>query len=639
MNNSIIYHRNFDNGQVQPTLYPMPNSTPGYRKDNPLEKNEKLSIGVTPGAVVGAIAGGLVAGNNARRNAVPMTEELSSDDASKKSVAGGYYNQVQNVMRYLSVIFTPISVIYTVQNKGDSFTLDTVETSEMNNNMLMAFKQRDEQYFKDIFTSKMYSEMQIAEQEFARRLLKKQIETRDMIMKQASDVDVDNMLFADVIGDFRGMCSIFCGSRELDKIASAIIDDVASDIKCIDMELKLDRPFDKYAGIITGIKSTLGLSTDKDRLEQLKQNLSDTGYVVKHINVGFFPDRVIFSLGNHLVSTLPLTSMNDEGYDRFLAQDIKYFKNVFADTVKESIAIKPSIQMTKVASEDMPVRGSATDCIKTSSTHPVLIYLLLIDRFGLEWLNYDIATINEIVRTEFEIDDFPEANKNKIMTILMANQSNTPFVNAYAFEKAVLSLCSKPIDFMKKEKEFINVQDIVFAIDVLDRVTPYDDIYDNFSLEVFNYIADVLSDNEMYVYRPTNIIMSQLEPVFTERLNEILIKAIKDKMTVHSQSPLIDEDIKRKCDIIADTSYIALRNVRRIVAERGISLDDRLPIINQVISAAGVADDIANIVRKQVIKNMAIDDILFIYEENLQNQIQLYGMTKPSDGLGGDSIE
>lgn len=641
MNNSIIYHRNFKDGQVQPNLYPIPNSAPGYSRENPLEKRTGgHSIGVTPGAIIGAITGGLAAKGNAEKLIKEQAAIMSRDMMNNVRVAGSYYDQVKNVIDTLTVMFTPVSVIYTVQNKGDTFTLDTIEVSEMNDYMRIAFKQRDEQYFKDIFVSKMHSEMQIAEQEFARRLLKKQMAVKNMVTKEASETDdVDTMLFTDVITKLSGMCNVFYGDDSLSKIASVIVDDVTNDIDCIKIALELERPFDKYAGVITGIKGSLGVSTKKDKLQDLKEKLSDTGYVVKHINVGFFPDRVIFSLGNQLVSTLPLTSMNDDGYQKFLLQDTKYFKNVFSDTVKESMAIRPSIQMTKTASETLPEKGSAQDCLKTSSVHPVLLYLVLCDRFGLEWLQYDIAAINDIVRTEFDIDDLPEANKNKIMTIMMANQSNTPFENAYAFEKAVLSVCSKPIDFMKKEREFINIQDIVFAIDVLDRVTPYDDIYDNFSLEVFNYIADVLSDKELYIYSPTNIIMSELEPVFAERLNDVLIKSIKKKMSAFSHSPLIDEEIHAKCDLIADNSYLALKNVRRIVEEKGITIGERMDVINRVVFSMGVPESISEIVKNQIIRNMALDDMLFVFEEQLQMQIKLYGIVREDSIDGGDIIE
>ena len=188
---------------------------------------------------------------------------------------------------------------------------------------------------------------------------------------------------------------------------------------------------------------------------------------MRNIKVGFFPDRVIFSLGNQLVSTLPLTAMNEEGYAHFENQDAKYFKNFFAENVKESISKKSNISILssieKLASEDLPADNDPASCLKTSEAHPVAIYLILSQRFGMDWLQYDIAVIEDIVKSEFGLDELPETNAGKISAILMPNQSENVYTNAYAFEKAVLSICSKPVDFMQSQIEDISYNEQFLA--------------------------------------------------------------------------------------------------------------------------------------------------------------------------------
>ena len=61
-----------------------------------------------------------------------------------------------------------MSAIFIVKNGNKSFTLDTIETTEMNNSMKVAWKNKDEEYFKSLLISKIYSEMQIAEKEFSK---------------------------------------------------------------------------------------------------------------------------------------------------------------------------------------------------------------------------------------------------------------------------------------------------------------------------------------------------------------------------------------------------------------------------------------------------------------------------------------
>lgn len=636
MNKNILYHRNF-NKEVEP-IFPFLEDTPPGVKENTL-REKGYNINVSPNAVLGAATGAAIGAGIVSHKNKERAANMAVRETNKASISGSYYDQVSNVVNGMSVVFTPISVIYMIKNKGRDFTLDTVETSEMTDEMKLSFRARDEKYFKDIFVSKMYSEMQLAEVEFARRLLKKQINLSDLLTKQASDTsEVDNLLAIDVYEKVAIFTSKFIGNDELEKISSAIADDVSANLDGLSINLKLSRPIEKHAGIISGIKSTLGLNTANDELKILKKQLANPDFLIKHVRVGFLPDRVIFSLNNQLISTLPLTEMNDDGYERFISQDQKYFRNFLGETVKESVRQSQSQSsiIIKTASENIPMYGSAADCLKNSSSHPVLIYLILTEKFGLEWLEFDIATIEEVVKSAFDIDDFSEANKNKIMAIMMANQSDTPFVNAYAFEKAILSLCGKPVDFLAKEKEFINVQDIVFAIDVLDRITPYDDIYDNFSIETFNFIADVLSDKEMYICKPTNIIMSELEPIFTERLNEILIGHIKSKMTRHSTQASLDDEIKKRCEYIADNASIVLKNARSEFLKDGVSPEARAQILENVIVDAKLDPLMVLMVREQVIRNIALDDMLYLFEEELQMQLQKYNIQKPE---GSDVVE
>ena len=162
--------------------------------------------------------------------------------------------------------------------------------------------------------------------------------------------------------------------------------------------------------------------------------------------------------------------------------------------------------------------------INMSETHPVTIYLLLTNKLGPQWLQYDMMIIDTIIKREFGIDEISEPTLNKILSIMTANQSDSVYVNAFAFEKSALGLCSKPLEMLKEQQEQLNMQDIVFTIDVLDRVTPYDDVYDNFGKEIMNFISDVLASKEIYIYSPTKIVSSPLEPAFNASLNEYLLK-------------------------------------------------------------------------------------------------------------------
>lgn len=621
-------------------MYPIPDPIAPAKKpqiDYP-QKGNGFKIGVTPGAVVGALVGGAIAKNQVQKaEQQRIINERNLLNKELPAIDGNYYKQVENVAKNLNVIFTPVSAIYVVKNGKKDFTLDTVETTEMNDDMKSAWQNKDEHYFKSLMMSKMYTEMQIAEQGFAKEFARKQLGIKDMITKDASDTSfIDKMSELETLAYVKKSASFFTGSEVKEKLASAVVDDMESETEKSYINLSLDRPFSKYAGVISNISGCLGLGTKEEDIKSIKSKLENPSYTMRNIKVGFFPDRVIFSLGNQLVSTLPLTAMNEEGYAHFENQDAKYFKNFFAENVKESISKKSNVSILssieKLASEDLPADNDPASCLKTSEAHPVAIYLILSQRFGMEWLQYDIAVIEDIVKSEFGLDELPETNAGKISAILMANQSENVYTNAYAFEKAVLSICSKPVDFMQSQIEDINIQDIVFAIDVLDRVTPHDDIYDNFSKETLNYMANVLANKELYVYNPTNIIGSDLEPAFNETLNELLVRTIKNKMTVNSNSRELDEEIFAKCEYIADNSLGLLKSIRRMMNEKAeISQINKGDLVDTIIAKKGIREDLSTIIKRQVILNLALDDVLSTYENTLMTQLEQYGVSRPSE--------
>lgn len=621
-------------------MYPIPDQLTPARKpqiDYP-QKNGGFKIGVTPGAIVGALVGGTIAKKQVQKQEQQrIMNERAIASKYTPQIEGNYYKQVQNVANNLNVIFTPVSAIYVVKNGKKDFTLDTIETNEMNHDMKTAWKNKDDNYFKSVMMSKIFTEMQIAEQGFTKQFARKQLGIKDMITKDASDSSfIDDMNEIETIAYVKKAALFFQGSELKEKLASAVVEDMETEASEHYINFTLDRPFTKYAGVITGISSSLGLGTKDEDIKTIKKKLENPSYTMKNIKVGFFPDRVIFSLGNQLVSTLPLTAMNEEGYAHFENQNAKYFKNFFAEHVKETLSKKAEIQMSyaieKIASDDLPLDNDPASCLKTSDAHPVAIYLILCQKFGMEWLQYDIAVMDDIVKSEFNIDELPETNSAKISAILMANQSDNVYVNAYAFEKTVLSLCSKPVDFLSSQVEDVSIQDIVFAIDVLDRVTPYDDIYDNFSKETLNYMATVLADKELYVYNPTNIVGSDLEPAFNETINELLIRTIKNKMTLNSISKEMDEEIYSKCEYVADNSLGLLKSIRRLMNEKAevaqINMGD---LVDSVIVKKGLREDLSTIIRRQVIINLALDDVLSTYENNLMSQLQQYNISRPTE--------
>lgn len=607
---------------------------PAIRKQEVNFPTETPGFNVTPGMVVGALVGGSVLKkqmdkNNARVTTNAIRNEMMN--MPKPIVDGNYYNQSANIVNNLNIVFTPMSVVFVVKNQKQNFTLDTIETSEMNEDMKQAWKMKDENYFKGLMLSKMYTEMQLAEQSFAKSFLKKQIGVRDMINKDASDTSfIDEMNEVDTFDSFFKNAAFFAGDELKEKIATSIIDDIENEDSYF-VSLSLDRPIKKYAGFISGIKSSLGFGSDYENIKTIKKHMANPSYVVKNIKVGFFPDRVVYSMDNQLIGTMHLTDMNEDGYNHFQKQDALYFKDFFSNSIKKNIVTSPEIFMSNKI--EKKAGADFSEAFLSSETHPVILYLIMVEKFGIEWLTYDIAIIERIVKTGFNIEDIPETVLNKIISILVVNQSNNPFTNAYAFEKILLSFCSKPIDFFRNEKESISIQDVVFTIDIMDRVTPFDDIYDNFSGEVLNYISDTLSQKELYLYAPTNIISSPMEPAFNELLNGKLLEMNKLKLSNEADTDREKSVVIERCDYVAKTSKIALDNIREFLNDREKSEQFVLKyglsnVISHMVSKICNRESEKFIIENQVVTNIGLDSILSSHESRLEYQLDFYNLVK-----------
>lgn len=631
MNNNILYHRNFNSDEQ---AFPFVSSSTGNNDKTIINNiNNEKKIGVTPSAAIGgflggALVGGVLANNKLRQEENRRLAEKTMENKNRPNIEGNYYKQVENVANNLEVIFTPMSTILAVKNNKNLFTLDTIEVDEMNENMKKAWKSKDSNYFKSILLGKMYSEMQIAEEAFARRFIKNHYNMKGIIEKKSYDLSAIDELNINSCSYILEKLSAFYDNSEIkQKLAQTNINAIESKSNNYNIDLKLTRPFEKYAGTIGCITRCLGLNSEPSN-KAIKSHLENPNYLMKNIKIGFFPDRVIFTLDNNLISTLPLTGMNDEGYNNFLNGDEKYFRNLFVQQMKENLksANEELSYIEKIAEEQVIEEINPIECLTSSSIHPVVIYLFLLKHYGVEWLKFDIGIIEEILKREFELEEINDSSLNKIMTIMVANQSDSIYTNSYAFEKAVLSLCSKPVDFMNREKENISIQDIVFTIDVLDRVTKNDDIYDNFSAEVIDFIVTILSEKGMYLYSPTSIISSPLEPQFKEIINEFLLRKVKNKMTLLSNDELLDKDIENKCEYISDNANAVLNSLRRGVPKSILNENPNSEIVDLFIRKKMVKADMFKMVRKQVVINLALDKILSIFELEFKNQINKYGL-------------
>lgn len=593
-------------------------------------------LGITPTAILGTALGFKFGLDKGKKDTLKQIQQSNVNKFNnvKPVIDGNYYQQANNVLENLGVVFTPFGTVYTLKNKNKNVAIDTIETGEMNKDMKYAWKQKDENYFRGLMLSKMYSEMQLAEQGFAKQVLEMQQNGTD---KKASEdyYDICDLNTAELIMKCATILNDLTDLEEeviLDKIAS--IENYVSDMEDIQFELSLDRPFDKYAGFFGGIKSSLGFGESNDSLKTIKKKLSNPQYLKSNLNVGFMPDRVIFTVDNTLISTLSLKDMNKDGYDNFLNSNSKYFKNLFVQEMKkgiegDSFSMKESNHLEKSASIMVEPIPNISDIFTKSSIHPVIYFLALSKSFKDEWFNYDPMALIKIIEVEFKLTEpICDSALDKILSIQVANNSQSAYTTAHAFEKVVRAFNNKPIDFLEKEDDDLDIDDFVFAIDVLNRVTPHDDIYDNFSTEVIDYMCKVLAEKETRCYAPTHVAFSPLEPSFQEIVNDILLTATNRVTTDDIENESIEEDIKKKNSYIHDMSLSVTKAVRRALENKDVNVGG---VIDEMISRIGVSEELRLMVKREVFKNLTLDEALKEKEDILFEQLNKYG-------LGGTDI-
>ena len=618
-------------GPVQPSYRPAPNVIDYQKGGNSFMK-------VTPGAVLGS-ALGLVLGNRKGKKDAErrMQEELNRFNNAKPIIDGNYYQQAQHVMDNLGIVFTPFGTVYTIRNKNKNVAIDTIETEEMNKAMKDAWKNKDGEYFRSLMLSKMYSEMQIAEQGFAKKILEMQSsndKTADEIEYEVSEMtDLDRLVKVAELEEYFSCTGR--GTEEcFEKMSS--IQEYFEDLDDVQFELKLDRPFEKCAGVLSGIRSSLGFGEGKESLQEMQKNLGNPSYLKKNLKVGFMPDRVIFTVDGTLISTLSLTNMNEDGYDNFEKSNSKYFKDLFVQQMKKSttqkIAFTEINHLEKIAStEDLST--DIRDIFAKSSIHPVVYYLLLTQKLTTEWFDYDPMALVKIIESEFNLEEpLSDSALDKILSIQAANKSEAVYVTPHAFEKVVRAFNDKPIDFLEREDDDLDVDDFAFAIDILDRVTPYDDIYDNFSAEVLDYIASTLAKKDSRCYVPSYILGSPLEPKFQELLNESLLRITNKFTTRDTFDTDLEKQITERNGYIHDMSISVIKAVRRALENKEVN---PALVVSEMAKKIGVPEDLILMVKKEVVKNLAVDEALKLNENRLNEQLVKYNMANGGVAING----
>lgn len=511
------------------------------------------------------------------------------------SLEGDYYSQIDNISKKLKIMFTPLSVIYMLEDKGKNVTLDVVEKSEMNERMKKAYSEKDSDFFRNLMINKIKLDMQDVEQIFSKKILDANSQLNSKIDKQA--LEVEDTGSSDIFTEMKEFYTI---QRVVDKypekIISTLLKEASEKIEDIKISLELERPIKNYSelGDYELELFKIAKSTSDERTQEKFLNPK---YIKNKVKVGFIADRVTFTVDDVIIAQLHIMGMNDEGYDRFKNKDTNYFKNLFLKEADNS-------ELIKTAREVLEIK----DIFYNSTTHPKIYYLVLNNRFGKEWIEYDPEALIKIIETEFGLTEaIYDRALDKILCIHNICNSTDCLTNSFIFEKTARALNHKPISFTEWEYN-LTPGELVNALQIIDELTPTNDIFDDLSEQVVSYISKAFVIGDCRAILPNrNIISSDLE----QRFFEILNSDINQKWSSLNPQEMVYQRY------IQPLSSAVVKGVR---ASKKYEPNIIESLLQSLTKKSNITDErIINLSRQTAITNLSIDIMLDEVDKELDD--------------------
>lgn len=468
----------------------------GLTNTSVLDKSA-FNINMASGPLIGALTGALVASRKAKQDIFKHQMEQNNN----QNINGNYYSQVSNIASGLKVVFTPFGISYLVKSNNRDTNIENIETEEMNEEMYGAWQRKDENYFKNLLLNKMHSDIQLVEQHFAKNFIENQEHMTNQINKQASDEDFDNISDFELIEKIANIKNLYSKQSSLTEKIAEMLYDIMDDNSTYSISLGLDKPISKYAGLGIPLEF-LGFGDNSSDYKKY----SNPSFLISKIKVGFMPDRVIYSVDNKVITTLLAMHMDENSFCHFEKQDKNYFEGLFKYEAQKGYQrsngqIPPNINFEKKASYE-----GISQIFNRADIHPVIYFLLLTRKYSATWMAWDCEALIKILETDFNlINGISDIPLNKILSIQLANNSDSVYTQHHAFEKIIRAFNNKSIDFFENEVNDMTMEDLAFGISILEQVTPHQDIFMNFTQNVFEHMVEILLADENKVFIPISL--------------------------------------------------------------------------------------------------------------------------------------
>lgn len=608
-------------------------------------ENEKvaMNINVGPATIIGALTGTALAINKKKKKTDFATEyERIRNTAPRKekpSVINGYYSQVDAVANNLSVVFTPLSVIYIVKHNLKHIPIETINTDAMDNVMYEAWKNKNEEFFKRMLVNKMRVEINFAEKMFAKDILNNQSQITNHVLKRNGKIQKnafeDNSL--ELLEKTASIKELYSSldNKTREKFA-AVLCDMSDNGNSVEISWGFDGDAEKYAAL-GGVEDVFGMNFSADKIRNLEKKLEKPSYLRQNVDIGFLPDKVVYIVDNTVISTFPILNMNKESFDAFKKQDKVYFNRAFARDIEkgkkilnkkaceETEEVAPGTEKTAANGIISAPRATA---FRMSGIAPYVYYAILKKKYSYKWNKTDMAALIKMIEQDFKLENSGIADipLNKVMSIYtcLSEETANSLTSPLAFEKIIRSFNDLPINFLASEKESITVNELVYGIVCYAEIM-YErnrDAYALFSDEIKSYIADLLLEKDVVVLYPQNA-NSESAIEFYGEINSLILRRLIEKNNLNMDA-MDDEEYKSAVqnEILQPITVDILTEMR----DNNINEEMSSEKIEEIAKQNEFDMSKESLLRRQVRINIEVDKYLESKRELTEAQLALYNL-------------
>jgi RNAse (barnase) inhibitor barstar len=381
---------------------------------------------------------------------------------------------------------------------------------------------------------------------------------------------------------------------------------------------QLERPIEKYAGV----SSPLGILGFNDKSEDIKK-YTNPSYLMERVKIGFMPDRVVFVVDDKIISTLSVMGMNEEAYSKFEAQDKGYFVKMFKSETEQGLKrMKGQLPPKTSFIEKKASYEGINQIFERANIHPVIYFLVLTRKYTADWITWEPAALINVLEKDFGLKEgVADIPLNKILSIQVANKSDAAYVQHHAFEKVIRSFNNKPVDFLTRQTGDMTMEDLAFGLDMLEQVTPHDDIYDNFSDNVMDHMVDILVAEESKLYYPMSITGTKLEQDFVKELNVRLLDANNENDLLNINDNAIESKTIQENELIHNIGIDILKKLKQM-KEQYKNIDDE-QFVDVMVGKINMPIEVylKELIKKQVLRNVEMDEFLSEQRTLLKQQM------------------